>query len=593
MTKQIQTIAGAIYCWLYSHILSILQPLRPGPKELTRETEKHVITNTKSPLLALRPTINGILRSSGAMGASVAIFDGKTEKTYFEGFGRRDKDYPSKPDEHTVYHLASLSKSFTAAAMGLLAAEGKLKFEDPISKVVPEFHYPDEKIRTESTILDFLSHRTGLASKNALWQQDGHELLLEKTDTMGMVSNLEVVHPLGEQWLYNNWGYDMLGQVIERVSGISWGEFINQRILKPLNLNETTTALSPPHKNYAHGYMPGPRGKQTDVGRPVIAAGTVQQAANGIKSTCSDLITYYRALWTAFKRETSNDTSAKSVLKHVTTLVSPHIQMNADNDSESYGAGWAIADLPSALGSIGTNGMFIPSMPLVGRGCEGHHDNNSEKKKKGPRIWYHNGSLVGFFSSVHVIQETGTIIVVLINSIPKNDAADWIGQLILEAMLNTPQRNDYLALAKTSAAAYDKMWKHLPAQIKRAKTSGGPSRSLAEYTGRYYNAPGNWFIEVKRTTAGNLEFLFQGRNSQRHRLEQWGPDTFAWPLTEAQSRQRHRWPDLDVATYVFHFGLDPEGARIGTLRWVHDPDVPEGETFVKAARPPRQAHSEL
>jgi hypothetical protein len=90
-----------------------------------------------------------------------------------------------------------------------------------------------------------------------------------------------------------------------------------------------------------------------------------------------------------------------------------------------------------------------------------------------------------------------------------------------------------------------------------------------------------------------LGFSFQGRATQSHKLELFGKDVFSWPLSEEESRKRGRWPDLDVPAYVFHFGVDDKG-HIGTLRWVHDPDVPEGETFVKSDSKPRgPEHGEL
>jgi hypothetical protein len=196
--------------------------------------------------------------------------------------------------------------------------------------------------------------------------------------------------------------------------------------------------------------------------------------------------------------------------------------------------------------------MFVPAMPLVGRGCK---KEGSDGKGKGPTVWYHNGSLVGFFSSVHILPETGTIIVVLVNSIPKNDAADWVGQLLVEAMLDCPEKNNYLDLAKESANAYDAMWTQLPHDMDKARTPGSPTKPLPAYAGRYYNKLGNWFIEVIHDTEG-LKFSFQGRETQTHRLQTFGTDMFYWPLTEAESRARGRWPDLDVATYVFHFGAD-------------------------------------
>ncbi|KAI1123779.1 beta-lactamase/transpeptidase-like protein [Nemania abortiva] len=539
---------------------------------------------TSSPILQrLSPSIKEILQVSGAAGASIGVLDGFTGKIHLAGCGYRDVEQKLPPDEHTVYHIASLSKSFTAVSIALLVADGLLSFEDPICKVLPGFRHDDPEIHLRSTLLDFLSHRTGLATKNSLWQQDGHELLLQETDTMLTVSYLETIAPLRSKWIYNNWGYDLLSQVISEKTGSAWGEFVSKRILKPLNLKETTTSLRPPRKkDWAHGYMPGPSCELTNVGRPVIADGTVQQGANGVKSTVHDLLIYYKAVMDTYRLETEEGIKtrpgpATQSLRNVKALLAPYIPLDPDAGAEAgdqwYGAGWAIAELPAPLGSMGTNGMFIDPMPLVGKGCTGKGGTGKQK------IWYHNGSLVGFFSSVHILPESGTIIVVLANSITKNDATDWIGQLLVEDFLGCKERNDYVALAKESAKIYDEMWSKLPDDVAKAKSPGSHSRPLSEYAGRYFNAVDNWFIEVTHDADG-LAFSFQGRSTQTHRLEVFGPDTFGWPLTEEQSRRRGRWPDLDVEMYFFYFGTDNDGS-IETLRWKHDPDVAEGEVFVK------------
>ncbi|KAK3393559.1 hypothetical protein B0H63DRAFT_458463 [Podospora didyma] len=96
----------------------------------------------------------------------IGVFNGRTSRIYFEGYGHRDKAAGLKPG-HKVYHLASLSKSLTAAAIVLLVADGKLTFWNRICEVLPGFHHADETIAKQSTILDFLTHRTGLASKTS------------------------------------------------------------------------------------------------------------------------------------------------------------------------------------------------------------------------------------------------------------------------------------------------------------------------------------------------------------------------------------------------------------------------------------------
>lgn len=268
--------------------------------------------STKSDRLhKLGPQISEILTVSGAAGASIGIIEGLTGERHLGSFGYRDIEQQLVPDEHTIYHIASLSKSFTATSIALLVADGKIAFEDRMCDVLPGFHHFNDAVCTESTVLDFLSHRTGLATKNSLWQQDGHELLLLQEDTLPIVSYLEVVEPLGSKWIYNNWGYDILANVIAAASGFTWGEVVSERILEPLGLKETTTDLRPPEKkNWAQGYMPGLLdGELTNVGRPVISAGTVQQGANGVKSTVHDLLLYYSAILEAYTAERSELTN--------------------------------------------------------------------------------------------------------------------------------------------------------------------------------------------------------------------------------------------------------------------------------------------
>ena len=226
-----------------------------------------------------------------------------------------------------------------------------------------------------------------------------------------------------------------------------------------------------------------------------------------------------------------------------------------------------LANLPAPLGAVGVNGMFVPEMPVVGKGS---------KKRE---IWYHNGCLVGFFSSVHIIPDTDTVIVVLVNSLAKNDCADWIGQLLVEALLDNPEKNDYVDLAKRTAERYGRMWADLQDASNNHMSSNENLRPLQEYAGRYYNLVRNWFIEVTAVGTG-LFFSFQGLPTQIHRLKHHGIDTFNWLLTEDESMRLGRWPDLDIPTYVFKFEADRPG-RIAILRWEHDPDVLDGEIFMR------------
>ena len=217
----------------------------------------------------LSPAILEILRVSGAAGASIGV--SHRNETHFSAYGYRDILNEVEPDENTLYHLASLSKSFTAAAIGILVHENKITWDQTNSQISPRWKHPNNEVQTKSTVVDCLSHRVGLATKNALWLQDGHEPLLNREDTMPTASYLEVIEPLGSKWIYNNWMYDIGSEIIEAVSGTSYGEFISEKILVPLGLNSTYSSREIKEENRAHGYMPASDCQLTDVGQPLIS----------------------------------------------------------------------------------------------------------------------------------------------------------------------------------------------------------------------------------------------------------------------------------------------------------------------------------
>ena len=104
----------------------------------------------------------------------------------------------------------------------------------------------------------------------------------------------------------------------------------------------------------------------------------------------------------------------------------------------SYGYGWAWAQLLTTIGDMGTNPRLVAEMPSLAIGTSS-------------LIWWHQGSLVGFTSLIAILPEEKAVIVVLTNSTALNDSADWIGQMLVETLLNSPEKNDYLLLAKESA----------------------------------------------------------------------------------------------------------------------------------------------
>lgn len=169
-----------------------------------------------------------------------------------------------------------------------------------------------------------------------------------------------------------------------------------------------------------------------------IQAGSIIDSAQVIRSTVNDMLKWCQALVKAYsdQQRTTQGHSAGSPLKQLPMQMSgltPHAKPFDTNSA--YGMGWVRARLPGLLGAIGCNPGFMGYMPTAGRGSK-------------KTIIYHQGSLAGYTSSLFLIPDTESTIVVLSNSISLNDCADWVGQLILEDLLGVEERNGLCEICK-------------------------------------------------------------------------------------------------------------------------------------------------
>ena len=121
-------------------------------------------------------------------------------------------------------------------------------------------------------------------------------------------------------------------------------------------------------------------------------------------------------------------------------------------------------------------------------------------------LW-HQGSLVGATSFVMLLPETQSAVLVLTNTMALNDAADWIGQLLVETLLDSPIRNDYVHLASLSADRALKKYAELTQKIEEGRESEWPCRALSEYVGSYVGFGGIFRIEVVESE-NELAMLF-------------------------------------------------------------------------------------
>lgn len=183
------------------------------------------------------------LKTFDVPGIAVGII--KDDKLiHAKGYGVRSLRTRQKVDENTLFGIASNSKAFTAAAISMLADEGKLKWDDKVRDYIPEFKLYNPYVTEEFTIRDLLTHRSGLglgAGDLMMWPDSSN---FTKKDIIHNLRYLKPVSSFRSKYDYDNNLYIVAGEIIERVSGLTWEDFIEKRIMTPLSMTKSAASLS-------------------------------------------------------------------------------------------------------------------------------------------------------------------------------------------------------------------------------------------------------------------------------------------------------------------------------------------------------------
>ncbi len=194
-------------------------------------------------LLTAQPTnpkVDEIFRpwtKPGAPGASVAVIqNGKLQ--YAKGYGEAQLEYDIPITADTIFHVASVSKQFTAMSIVLLEQDGKLSLEDDIHKYLPEL--PD--YGHSVTIRQLLQHTSGIRDQwqtlaIAGWSLD--DVITQKQILSMLFHQRELNFTPGARHLYSNGGFTLLAEIVARVSGKPFPEFTEKRIFRPLGMSRT------------------------------------------------------------------------------------------------------------------------------------------------------------------------------------------------------------------------------------------------------------------------------------------------------------------------------------------------------------------
>jgi D-alanyl-D-alanine carboxypeptidase len=282
------------------------------------------------------------MKSHQIPGLAITLLqDGKIMKTAAYGFANLETQTPATAE--SVFEIGSITKQLTAAGVLLLAQEGKLSVDDKLSHYLPEIPATWSSI----TLRHLLTHTSGIKSYTGL---DGFELRRHLTEQQFIekIGGFPLEFQPGDSWKYCNTGYNLLGFVIQHVSGQSYWDFMAQHIFMPLGMSATTNRLPSlvlPHR--ASGYE---QTKHVLINRDADLTDVF--SAGAIVSTVLDLARWDAAL------DGTNLLTASSKARMWTPTV-----LNSGKPT-NYGFGWFIDkfDGHPNIGHSGSTSGFSASI---------------------------------------------------------------------------------------------------------------------------------------------------------------------------------------------------------------------------------------
>lgn len=215
---------------------------------------------------------------------------------YQRGYGMANLDYDIPNTPGLVYYVGSVSKQFTAAAIALLALDGRIHLDDDIRKYFPEMPVYARPV----TIRQMVHHTSGLRDIYGIMDLAGKRMedVFTDAEAIALIARQkETNFTPNAEYLYSNSGYFLLGQLVKRVTGRSLREFADERIFRPLGMADTHFHDEPGHimKRRAMSYEPGPGGRGYRIS---YIQNFDKIGAGGLYTTLDDLLKWDTSFYT-------------------------------------------------------------------------------------------------------------------------------------------------------------------------------------------------------------------------------------------------------------------------------------------------------
>jgi CubicO group peptidase (beta-lactamase class C family) len=457
--------------------------------------------------------VEKVMKRFEVPGVCVAVVkDGKV--VLAKGYGVRELGKSAKVDSKTLFGIASNTKAFTATALGLLVEEGKIKWDGRVIDYLPWFQLSDPYVTRELTIRDLLVHRSGLGlgAGDLLWWPPS---TYDRKEIARRLRYIPLETSFRSAYAYDNVLYTVAGEVIETISGMTWEEFVQKRILDVVGMTTSNVrhsdAVNGGNIATTHAEIEG----TVRVIKPFASDNT--NPAGGINSNADDM-----AKWMIVQMDSGRVSRDKR-------LFSPQITRALWSIVTPMGIGTPASELAPLRANF--NGYAL------GFGIRDY---------RGYKLVSHTGGLPGYVSQVMMIPEIKVGVCVLTNQ-ESGAAFNAISLYVLDRYLNAS--HDWLGAFSAVISRGDSMMKARESSITTSRaTNSTPSLPIEKYAGTYRDA---WYGDIAVTQErGNMVIRFTKTPDLVGDLEHWQYDTFV-----------AKWRDRELRADAFvTFSLNPDGS---------------------------------
>jgi CubicO group peptidase (beta-lactamase class C family) len=315
------------------------------------------------PIPGLDAYVEQVRQSWQAPGLALVLVRG--DSVLVRGYGVREVGGTDPVDGETLFPIGSLTKAFTATLLAMLVDEGKIAWDDPVIRHLPDFKLRDPYVTRELTIRDALSHRSGIARGDLMWVGGS----LGPREVIRRLRFQEPAFGFRARYGYTNEAYLLAGEVAAHVAGKPWSELLRERIFEPLGMRRSTATLDAlrdranvalPHDEIGPGQVLGnaPRaGSSLDAPTAIRRIEWFESpavAAGGIVSSASEFGRWLRFQLSAGEAGGRRIVGREALLAtHTPQVPIPGFPANraavAATNLNAAGMGWSVRDYRGRL----------------------------------------------------------------------------------------------------------------------------------------------------------------------------------------------------------------------------------------------------